>query len=87
MVYIDDVSVTPVDAADAPPPVLGEDLALDVQGGTRLRLDYIGTNRVGTVRLNGQSAVGLIDATHPSGLVLGPGALFVQPSGTVILIR
>jgi hypothetical protein len=28
-----------------------------------------------------------LDATHPSGLVYGPGALYIRPKGTVVIFR
>lgn len=87
VVYIDDVSVTAVNETDARPADLNDNLAITVADGTRLRLDYVGTNRVGSVRIGGVSAVGVIDASHPSGLVTGPGALCVQPGATVIFVH
>ena len=68
-------------------PDLPEKLALDLSDGTRLRLDYAGTNRIDRLRLNGVSVSGFIDASHRSGLVSGIGCLEVRPKGTVILLK
>ena len=68
-------------------PDLPEKLALDLTDGTRLRLDYVGTNRIDRLRLNGQAVAGFIDASHPSGLVSGLGCLEVRPKGTMILFK
>ena len=68
-------------------PDLPEKLALDLSDGTRLRLDFAGTNRIDRLRLNGVSVSGFIDASHPSGLVSGIGCLEVRPKGTVILLK
>ena len=68
-------------------PDIPEKLALDLSDGTHLRLDYVGTNRIDRLRLNGQSVAGFIDASHPSGLVSGIGCLEVRPKGTIILFK
>ena len=54
---------------------------------TRLRLDYEGTVEVDRLVMDGRSVVGTVDATHPSGLVYGPGALYIRPKGTVVIFR
>ena len=58
-----------------------------LDASTRLRLDYDGTVEVGRLMLGGRSVVGTIDATHPSGLVYGAGALYIRPKGTIVIFR
>ena len=83
--FIDQVLIKKAD--ETAEPDLPEKLALDLSDGTRLRLDYVGTNRIDRLRLNGVSVSGFIDASHPSGLVSGIGCLEVRPKGTVILLK
>jgi hypothetical protein len=71
--FIDQVLIKKAD--ETAEPDLPEKLALDLSDGTRLRLDYVGTNRIDRLRLNGVSVSGFIDASHPSGLVSGIGCL------------
>ena len=84
-VFPDAVSITP--AGDLPPPDVGRDVEVSLDAGTRLRLDYDGTVEVGRLSLGGKSVVGVVDATHPSGLVYGPGALYIRPRETVVIFR
>ena len=83
--FIDQVLIKKAD--ETAEPDLPEKLALDLSDGTRLRLDYVGTNRIDRLRLNGVSVSGFIDASHSSGLVSGIGCLEVRPKGTVLLLR
>jgi hypothetical protein len=83
--FVDQVLIKKAD--EAVEPDIPEKLALDLADGTRLRLDFAGTNRIDRLRLNGVSVVGFIDASHPSGLVSGIGCLEVRPKGTVLLFR
>jgi len=84
-VFVDQVLIRKAD--ETAKPDLPEKLALDLTDGTRLRLDYVGTNRIDRLRLNGVSVAGFIDASHPSGLVSGIGCLEVRPKGTVLMFR
>jgi len=68
-------------------PTLDRDLQLALGGNGRLRLDYAGTNTIRRLRLGGQSVCGVIDASHESGRVFGPGALYVPPYGTMMIFR
>ncbi len=83
--FIDQISVRK--AAEDMLPDLPEKLELDLARGVKLRLDYAGTMELDTLRLNGVSTAGLIDASHPSGLVCGTGSLYVRPKATVLLFR
>ena len=83
--FVDQVLIRKADETSEPD--LPEKLALDLTDGTRLRLDYVGTNRIDRLRLNGVSVSGFIDASHRSGLVSGIGCLEVRPKGTVIMFR
>ncbi len=84
-VFVDSVSIRK--AGGAEPPELDEDLQLTLTDTARLRLDYEGTNTIKRLRLGGHAESGLIDASHPSGLVSGTGCLYVPPYGTVMLFR
>ena len=83
--FVDQVLIRKAD--ETAEPDLPEKLELDLTDGTRLRLDYVGTNRIDRLRLNGVSVSGFIDASHPSGLVSGLGCLEVRPKGTVLMFR
>lgn len=64
-----------------------ESVSVSVAKNARLRLDYPGTNKVEAVRLNGVRVTGLINAeTHPE-YIQGPGALFVERHGCVLIFR
>ena len=84
-VFIDQVLIEKAD--ETAEPDIPEKLALEIADGARLRLDYVGTNRIDRLRLNGVSVSGFIDASHPSGLVSGLGCLEVRPKGTVLMFR
>lgn len=65
---------------------LPKDLDIDVDEGASLALDVPVTNEVRTVRYAGRSHAGVLDAaTCP--FITGPGALFVRPRGTLLLVR
>ena len=83
--FLDAISITP--AGDLPPPDVDRKVEVSLDTATRLRLDYEGTVEVGRLSLGGKSVVGVVDATHPSGLVYGPGALYIRPRGTMLLFR
>lgn len=82
--FIDQVSVKPAAETSLD---LDENLELALADTAKLRLDFAGTNEVQTLKLGGRTVVGYVDATHPSGLVLGTGCLFVRPRGTVLILR
>ena len=85
-IFVDQVSVKKAAEADGGPQ-LPEDFALHLAAGTKLRLDFAGTNRIGSCRIDGRVASGYIDASHPSGLVVGTGCLYVEPKGSFFLVR
>jgi hypothetical protein len=84
-VFIDCVSIKK--ASDSDMPELDEELKLDLAAASKLRLDFAGTATIKQLRLGGARVSGLIDASHPSGLVSGPGCLYIQPRGTVVTFR
>lgn len=87
---LDRVSVAYAGGAGAAAPPLNGGLRIAVEEGALLRLDYIGTNRVEEVRIAGRSHVGVVSAAACPELghaLSGAGALFVQPRGTVLLLR
>lgn len=84
-VFLDAISITP--AEELPPPEIDKEVDVRLDVATRLRLDYQGTVEVGRLVLGGMSVVGVVDASHSSGLVYGPGALYIRPRGTVVIVR
>jgi hypothetical protein len=84
-VFVDCVSIKK--ASDSDMPELDEELQLNLSAASKLRLDFAGTATIKGLRIGGRKVSGLIDASHPSGLVSGPGCLYIQPEGTVILFR
>ena len=87
---LDRVSVAYAGGAGAAAPPLNGGLRIAIEEGALLRLDYIGTNRVEEVRIAGRSHVGVVSAAACPELghaLSGAGALFVQPRGTVLLLR
>ena len=83
--FVDLVSI--VRTEEDTTPALEHDLQLMLGDTARLRLDYAGTNTIKRLRIGGKSVSGLIDASHPSGLVSGPGCIYVPPYGTMVLLR
>ena len=84
------IKVAYAGGAGAAAPPLNGGLRIAVEEGALLRLDYIGTNRVEEVRIAGRSHVGVVSAAACPELghaLSGAGALFVQPRGTVLLLR
>lgn len=67
--------------------VLAKDTGVEVASGATLELAYWGTNELASVRLGGHAVQGVADATTHPGFIVGPGAVFVRPRGTVIIIR
>lgn len=84
-VFLDAISIKPAGAL--PPPQIDRKVDMRLDASTRLRLDYDGTVEVDRLTLGGRSVVGTVDATHPCGLVYGPGALYIRPKGTVVIFR
>ncbi len=72
-------------AKDAPQ--LHEELSLVFDNGAKLALNFPGTQEVYSVKFDGVSLVGEINAaTHPD-LIEGIGTLMVKPRGTILIIR
>jgi hypothetical protein len=86
LVFIDGVSIRKADSLGGAPQGR-ENKAIELNANTRLRLDFTGDVRIKSLRLGGRKVVGEIDASHPSGLVDGPGTIYVVPQGTCILFR
>ena len=68
-------------------PGIPEKAEINVAEGARLALDFIGTNTAYTVRYAGRSYSGDINANTCPEFVIGSGAIFVQPKGTLLMIR
>lgn len=84
--FIDGVSLTraPSPAKAAPIPAATE---VEIAAGAQLELAFPGTNEVARVYLGGRSRLGVLDAANCPGFLVGPGALFVRPRGTAIILR
>ena len=65
----------------------GDKTKISVAAGGTLSLDYDGTFRAYSFHHAGQSYTGIIDATHESGCVTGPGRIEILPKGTVIIFK
>lgn len=71
-------------------PSVSDETELRLDSGTRLYLDYTGTVELKSLRKGGERCYGYIDSSDPSGLVYGPGRIFVDPAnriGLTISIR
>lgn len=84
--YLDGVSVRKVTEPLAAPQV-PENMRIILADGAKLRLDFEGTVKTGTVRINGVGYTGLIDATTCPGVVEGCGKLFATGNGMVLIYR
>jgi len=84
---IDDVSLVRKSASLGAPPTLPATTEVRLATKARLQLDYAGQVRLGRLKLGGKFVSGVIDATHRSGLVSGPGSVYVEPRGCCIVVR
>ncbi|MDO5318330.1 MAG: hypothetical protein Q4G65_06875, partial [bacterium] len=69
---------------------LPENLAIDVADGSTLRLDFLGTNTVGSLRVAGKNYAGYVSAADRPDLgnaLTGPGTLYILPRGTILIFR
>ena len=84
--FIDGASLTraPSPAKAAPIPAATE---VEIAAGAQLELAFPGTNEVARVCLDGRSRLGVLDAANCPGFLAGPGALFVRPRGTAVILR
>ncbi|MDO5320313.1 MAG: hypothetical protein Q4G65_16925 [bacterium] len=85
-VMVDKVSVRKVDAA-ATVPAIDSATEITLDDTARLRLDYDGVLPLHRLRLGGHRVSGMVDASHPSGLVSGIGSIYVKPFNTIIIFR
>lgn len=85
--FVDAVSICRADATVPTTPGLAKAQCVEVASGARLGLEFTGTNEVYGLRLGGIACSGVLSAeTHPDYL-FGPGALFVRPKGTAVILR
>ena len=85
MSFVDTVSVKAIGAAEMPD--IPESLTVDVTSGSKLHLDFDGMGTVGKVRLGGASRSGVISSERFPDFVTGPGCLYVEPRGAVLIFR
>ena len=64
-----------------------DEMVVNVSQGAKLDLDYIGTNKVYSVRLGNHRRSGIISADTYPDFVTGSGALEVTPVGAVMIFR
>jgi len=86
---IDNISLAKVPDADLvdSDAVFPSDAKIAVADRAMLELDFIGTNAVAEVRLGGRKVFNWISAqTHPR-YVTGPGVLYVEPKGSLLIVR
>ncbi len=65
-------------------------LEIEVAAGACLSLDFEGTNEIQRLVIGGQSRVGVVsaaDCPELFGTLSGPGAFFIRPRGTVLILR
>lgn len=86
-VIVDDVSVRKATAAELAVGYSLEQAELTLGSATKLRLDFDGTMKVDRLKLGGKRCFGVVDASHPSGLVSGPGKLEVARHGMFLIVR
>lgn len=69
---------------------LPENLEIEVAKDARLSLDFVGTNEISRLVLGGHGRSGIVslaDCPELLGTLSGPGALFIRPRGTVLILR
>jgi len=88
MALVDCVSIRPVGEADVPTESgLPQSATLAVAAGSRVELEFRGTNRLNRITLDGQNVTGPISSkTHPE-YFSGPGVFEVLPKGTLVIMR
>jgi len=84
-VLLDSISFKPAGYL-AEAPSVPSDTSVSLRGDTRLYLDYTGTVELKALRVGGHSRTGYVDASDPSGLVYGPGRVYVAPGNMPGLI-
>jgi len=85
MSFLDTVSVKAIDEAEMPD--IPETLKLDVATGAKLHLDFAGTGTVQRVRLGSAPHSGILSAETYPDFITGPGCLYVEPRGAVLIFR
>ncbi len=83
---VDAIRISPV-SYGCSAPALHKDLKLVLEDGSRLHLDYPGTQEVYSVRINGTGLSGEINRKNYPLFIKGIGTLIVKPKGTMIIIR
>jgi hypothetical protein len=64
-----------------------QEAKINLCGGAKFDLQFIGTARLGALRIDGERTNGLFSAEKASDMVAGPGCIYVAPRGMVITIR
>lgn len=82
---IDNVSVRKVQV-DADGLQLPEETVIEVAADAKLNLNYVGTNKVDTVRYAGQTLSGYISSTTHPEFVDGAGVLYTPAKGTLLRV-
>ncbi len=69
---------------------LPADLEIDLASDARLSLDFEGTNEIRRLAIGGRGRVGVVsaaDCPELSSVLSGPGAFFIRPRGTMLILR
>ena len=84
---IDNISIKRIGDSSAVSTMLPADLRLVVAEGARVQLGFSGVNRIGSLRLGGESVIGTVSAqTHPD-YFYGTGELQIVPAATRVFLR
>ena len=60
---------------------------VEVAVGAKLELTFTGTNTVSRIRLGGKYKSGLVTAETAPEYISGPGALYAEPRGMLLIVR
>ena len=84
-VRVEKAEVKPLSLAAGPWDTHGA--AFKLSDGASLALDYPGTNRFAWLRVEGQSRLGVLDASNSPAFLSGAGAMELVPMGFVLVVR
>lgn len=86
---LDNVGVAPVSSGELvdKDDLIGEDVRIDIAENAMIDLNFVGTNKIGRLKLGRRFVHGVVSSkTHPE-YISGPGALELGRPGCVIIFR
>jgi hypothetical protein len=83
---IDGVSVEKITPDTSTEPI-SKTTGLTLADGTKLVLDFVGTNRVSYLRYSGHYLSGIVSGATCPAFVSGVGALYAPPRGTFVSLQ